>query len=457
LQDAVPAFSFEEVIVILEREFQKPYEDIFQSIEKIPIASASIAQVHKAVLKSGEVVAVKVQRPGIEDIINADLLVLSDIASLMMRSQELSSLRPKDLLATFKRSILEELDFRKEASHILKFYTLFEGDSEVKIPQLYPAYCNSKVITLEFIDGIKINRTDELKKAGYDLKRIAQKGFDAYFKQIFEWGDFHADPHPGNLMVLPGEVIGILDFGMVGRLSENDRLALVEFIIGLGRDDTSQIVENVEKLQGEEIENKKEFEKDMTEFINEYGSQAVKDIDLNAALNRGRNMVNKHNLKLNPDLFLLLRTVSMLEGLGISLDPDFRSLEIIKPYALKLVRKNLHPKNIFKSRRLISALADMAALAISFPSDARKIVDKIKNDKLKVQVEDKGLKTVAREINHAGKRIGNAILFLSLFLGGCYLASLPFPKFWGDLNLPASMSFIAALVVFIRGFVFTKH
>jgi ubiquinone biosynthesis protein len=457
LQDAVPAFSFEEVIVILEREFQKSYEDIFQSIEQIPIASASIAQVHKAVLKSGEVVAVKVQRPGIEDVINADLLVLSDIASLMMRSQELSSLRPKDLLATFKRSILEELDFRKEASHILKFYTLFEGDSEVKIPQLYPSYCNSKVITLEFIDGIKINRTDELKKAGYDLKRIAQKGFDAYFKQIFEWGDFHADPHPGNLMVLPGEVIGILDFGMVGRLSENDRLALVEFIIGLGRDDTSQIVENVEKLQGEEIENKKELEKDMTEFINEYGSQAVRDIDLNAALNRGRNMVNKHNLKLNPDLFLLLRTVSMLEGLGISLDPDFRSLEIIKPYALKLVRKNLHPKNIFKSRRLISALADLAALAISFPSDARKIVDKIKNDKLKVQVEDKGLKTVAREINHAGKRIGNAILFLSVFLGGCYLASLPFPKFWGDLNLPASMSFLAALLIFIRGFVFPKH
>jgi ubiquinone biosynthesis protein len=366
-------------------------------------------------------------------------------------------LRPKDLLATFKRSILEELDFRKEASHILKFHTLFEGDSEVKIPQLYPAYCNSKVITLEFIDGIKINRTDELKKAGYDLKRIAQKGFDAYFKQIFEWGDFHADPHPGNLMVLPGEVIGILDFGMVGRLSENDRLALVEFIIGLGRDDTSQIVENVEKLQGEEIENKKELEKDMTEFINEYGSQAVKDIDLNAALNRGRNMVNKHNLKLNPDLFLLLRTVSMLEGLGISLDPDFRSLEIIKPYALKLVRKNLHPKNIFKSRRLISALADLASLAISFPSDARKIVDKIKNDKLKVQVEDKGLKTVAREINHAGKRIGNAILFLTVFLGGCYLASLPFPKFWGDLNLPASMSFLAALLIFIRGFVFQKH
>ena len=457
LQDAVPAFSFEEVVVILEREFKKPYKDIFQSIEQIPIASASIAQVHKAVLKSGEIVAVKVQRPGIDEIIQADLLVLNDLASLMMRSEELSSLRPKELLATFKRSILEELDFRKEASHISRFHSHFEGDSDVKIPQLYPEYCNSKVITLEFIEGIKINRIDELKQAGYDLKRIAQKGFDAYFKQIFEWGDFHADPHPGNLMVLPGEVIGILDFGMVGRLSEKDRLALVEFIIGLGRDDTSQIVENVEKLQGEEIENKKELEKDMAGFIEEYGSQAVKDIDLNAALNRGRSMINKHNLKLNPDLFLLLRTVSMLEGLGMSLDPDFRSLEIIKPYALKLVRNNLNPKNIFKSRRLISAFADLASLAISFPSDARKIIDKIKNDKLKVQVEDKGHKILAREINHAGKRIGNAILFLSLFLGGCYLASLPFPKFWGDLNLPACMSFISALLIFIRGFVFSKN
>lgn len=457
LQDAVPAFSFEEVIVILEREFQKPYEDIFQSIEQIPIASASIAQVHKAVLKSGEVVAVKVQRPGIEDVINADLLVLNDIASLMMRSKELSSLRPKDLLATFKRSILEELDFTKEASHVLKFNTLFDGDAEVKIPLLFADYCNSKVITLEFIDGIKINRTDELKQAGYDLKRIAQKGFDAYFKQIFEWGYFHADPHPGNLMVLPNEVIAILDFGMVGRLSENDRLALVEFIIALGRDDTSRIVENVEKLQGEEIENKKELEKDMSEFIEEYGSKAVKDIDLNAALNRGRNLINKHDLKLNPDLFLLLRAASMLEGLGMSLDPDFRSLQIIKPYAIKLLRKNLNPKNIFKSRRLISAFADLAALGISLPSDARKIIDKIKNDKIKVQVEDKGLKTVAREINHAGKRIGNSILFLSLFLGGCYLSSLPFPKFWGDMNLPASIGFSAALIIFIRGFVFPKN
>lgn len=457
LQDAVPAFSFEDVIIILEREFQKPYEEIFQSIEQIPIASASIAQVHKAVLKSGEVVAVKIQRPYIEEIIKADLVVLNDIASLMMRSAELSSLRPKELLASFKRSILEELDFRKEASHISRFYTHFEGDADVKIPKLYPKFSNTKVITLEFIDGIKISRTDELKQAGFDLKRIAQKGFDAYFKQIFEWGYFHADPHPGNLMVLPGEVIAILDFGMVGRLGEKDRLALVEFIIGLGGSNTSQIIENIEKLQGEDIDNKIDLENDLALFIEEFGSQAVIDIDLSAALNKGRGIVNKHNLKLNPDLFLLLRAVAMLEGLGISLDPDYRSLEVIKPYALKLVRKNLNPKNIFKSRKLISAFADLASLAISFPSDARKIVDKIKNDKLKVQVEDKGLKTVAREINHAGKRIGNAILFLSLFLGGCYLASLPFPTFIAGLNMPACMSFLAAFIVFIRGFIFTKN
>jgi ubiquinone biosynthesis protein len=232
-----------------------------------------------------------------------------------------------------------------------------------------------------FIDGIKINKIDELVAAGYDLKKIAENGFDSYFKQIFEWGYFHADPHPGNLFVLPGNRIGILDFGMVGRLTEKDRKALVEFIIGLGRDDIGRIVENVEKLQGSEIEDKPALEIDMAAFISDFGGQAARDIDLNDALNRGRFLINKHHLKLNPDLFLLLRAVSMLEGIGTTLDKDFRSLEIIKPFAIKLLSKSLNPRNIFKNKTVIAALADLGQLAVSLPADARKIIDKIKNDK----------------------------------------------------------------------------
>ena len=450
LQDAAPAFTFEEVTLILEQEFQQPLAELFRSIEPVPIASASIAQVHKAVLLSGETVAVKVQRPGIEEVIRADVEMLKDIAGLMMRSEELSSLRPKELVAAFERSILEELDFRKEAAHLRRFHEHFATDQFVKIPATFLALCSSKVITLEFFDGIKINKIKELEEAGYDLKLIARRGFDAYFKQIFEWGYFHADPHPGNLLVLPGGIIGILDFGMVGSLSEKDRSALVEFIIGLGRDDSARIVENIEKLQGEPIDNKLELERDMSAFIQEFGTQSVKDIDLNQALNRGRELINTHKLKLNPDLFLLLRTTSMLEGLGMSLDPEFRSLEFIKPYAFKLLRENLHPKNIFKSRKVIAGLADLVQLAMAFPADARKIVDKLKSDRFKVQVDDRATKHLAREVNLAGKRISNALIFLPLFLGACYLSAQPLPAVIWGMNAPSLLCFGASALVLMN-------
>ena len=450
LQDAAPAFTFEEVTLILEQEFQQPLTELFRSIDPVPLASASIAQVHKAVLLSGEIVAVKVQRPGIEEVIRADVEMLKDIAGLMMRSEELSSLRPKELVAAFERSILEELDFRKEAAHLRRFHEHFATDQFVKIPATFLALCSSKVITLEFFDGIKINKIKELEAAGYDLKLIARRGFDAYFKQIFEWGYFHADPHPGNLLVLPGGIIGILDFGMVGSLSEKDRSALVEFIIGLGRDDSARIVENIEKLQGEPIDNKLELERDMSAFIQEFGTQSVKDIDLNQALNRGRELINTHKLKLNPDLFLLLRTTSMLEGLGMSLDPEFRSLEFIKPYAFKLLRENLHPKNIFKSRKVIAGLADLVQLAMAFPADARKIVDKLKSDRFKVQVDDRATKHLAREVNLAGKRIGNALIFLPLFLGACYLSAQPLPAVIWGMNAPSLLCFGASALVLMN-------
>jgi len=457
LQDAVPPFPFEEVRKILETEFKRPIAEIFSEFNPVPLASASIAQVHEAVLFTGERVAIKVQRPGIEAIIKADIQILNDIAGLMMRSTELSSLRPKEMVAAFESTILGELNFLQEATHFRKFNERFLDDREVKIPKPFPEFCRKNVITLEFLDGIKISDVKTLEEKGYDLKLIAQRGFDAYFKQIFEWGYFHADPHPGNLTILPGNVVGILDFGMVGKLSDRDKNSLVEFIIGLGRDDLSRIVENIEKLQGFEIEDKTGMERDMAVFINDFGGQSSRDIDINDAITRGRELINRHNLKLNPDLFLLLRTVSMLEGIGTTLDPEFRSLEMIKPYALKLLKKNLNPKNLFKSRKLASVAADLFQLITTLPADTRKIIDKVKNDRIRVAVDNKNTRILAQQVNTAAKRLSYALMFVATFGGGCYLMGLPSLNMGNGLNIPAIIAFSLSGLLFFTTFWIRKR
>ena len=271
---------------------------------------------------------------------------------------------------------------------------------------------------MEYLKDIKIKDTEQLKKEGYDLSLIAVRGFESYFKMIFEWGYFHADPHPGNLIILPGNVIGILDFGMIGRLNGTDRHALNELIIALGNDDSERIVENIERIQGKEIENRRALQDDIMEFIQEFGSKSFKDIDLNEALDRGRKLIYKYDLRLNPNLFLLLRTISLLEGNGIRLNPEFRSLEMIRPYAMKLLQKKLNPFKLFNNKSLLALLSDLSQLLISFPGDARKVMDKIKNDRLKISTESQSTRYLADQLIRASRMISYTLLAIMFFAGG---------------------------------------
>ena len=448
LQDQVAAFPFEEVRQIIEKEFGKPLQNVFVEFSEKPVASASIAQVHKAKLPSGQIVAVKIRRPGIEEIIRADVAIMKDIAKLMMRNDELASLRPLELVGAFEKTILAELDFDKEFKNLRKFHELFEGDKTVKIPYPIQEYSREQFITLEFIEGIKISRKEELIAAGYDMQLIARRGFDAFFKQIFEWGHFHADPHPGNLIVMPGNIIGILDFGMVGQLSPADRSALVEFVIALGRDDIARIVENIEKLQGSPIEDRSSLEKDLAAFIADFGGQAVMEIDLNDALEKGRKLAFKHNLKLNPDLFLLFRTISLLEGIGISLDPEFRSLDVIKPYAFKLLRKQLDPRNLLKSKALISWAADWYQLLQVLPGDVRKISAKLRDDQFKIKTENPAMDRLTVQVKQTGSQLSRTLIFIVLLILGMFSMQQKLPIVAWGLNWMGIVGFgLSALIL----------
>ena len=224
LQDKVAPMTPEEVNRVIADSFGRPVSEVFQHFNPEPIGSASIAQVHLARLHNGEQVAVKIQRPGIEAMIRGDLILMRDLAALMNRSGDYAKLRPVQLVEVFEKSILEELDFLAEQGHLLWFAEKFRDENNIKIPAVYQEYSTSKVITLEYLEGVNIRETDKLRELNCDLAFIARKGFEAYARQIFEWGYFHADPHPGNLLILPGNVIGILDFGMVGRLNDRDRI-----------------------------------------------------------------------------------------------------------------------------------------------------------------------------------------------------------------------------------------
>ncbi len=449
LQDKVAPFDASVAITLLEKELQQPLSEIFKYIEEKPVASASIAQVHKAQLKNGAWVAIKIKRPGIDEVIAADISILKDLARLLKRHKELSALQPVELALAFERSILAELDFRQELHHIQKFYSLFEDDANVRIPLPYPMHSTANVVCMEYLEGIKISDYRALQSNGFDLKTIAQRGFDTFFKQIFEWGYFHADPHPGNLIVMENNTLGIFDFGMIGQLSTEDRNALVEFVIALGRDDVERIVETIELLQGSEVVDRKGLERDLTAFINEFGSTAIKDIDLNEALNQGRLMAYRYKLKLNPDLFLLFRTISLLEGIGIGLDPQFRSLEAIKPYAVKLLVKQLNPKNLFSNNKeLLFWAADWVQLLRYLPSDLRKLSTRIREDRIRIETDNPSHHRLGNQIRYSAQLIALSLGFGFSFLAYIYAHHLRFGTQFEEID---HIQIVSACFAFVFG------
>lgn len=450
LQDRVPPFPVDELKHVIEQDLGASTADLFSYFDNQPLASASIAQVHKAQTKDGKLIVLKVQRPGIAAVIEEDVAMLRDLAYLFEKYvPELRSLRPTQLVKVFEKSILEELDFEKEKGHTIRFRHLLKDEPYAYVPEVIQEFCSRHVIALQYVEGTKINQREQLRKDGFDLKEIARRGFDIYFRQIFEFGYFHADPHPGNILVMKDGKICLLDFGMVGRLSDQDKNLITDLVIGLGKNDLERVVMAAEKLQGAPIEDKTAFEKDMQIFIDEFGNTSVKDLNLNDVLMRTRALVQKYNLQLNPDMFLLLRTTSMLEGLGISLDPNFRSLDVIRPYASRLLRSRSNLKNIFSKRKVLANIADVSTLLMTFPDDYRRIVNKIKNDNLKIILDSRSSKPVIQQIRKSGQKIYMGVISAALIIGG-FIANLPAEtdKFYG-LSVLSWISFTFAGMIIL--------
>ncbi|MCX7816225.1 MAG: AarF/ABC1/UbiB kinase family protein [Syntrophales bacterium] len=417
LQDEVPPFPFEDARTIIEEELQRPMEDVFSEFEERPIAAASIGQVHKAKLVSGEEVAVKVQRPGIRKVIAEDLAILYHLALLLERYiEELQLYRPTLIVDEFARTIRKEINFYVEASYADRFARQFQGNSAIYVPHVFRHLSTDRLLTMEFIEGIKVSDIDRLEQAGYDRKIIASRGTDIILEQIFIHGFFHADPHPGNVFILPDNVICLLDYGMMGQLDEHYKDLFSDIIIGYARRDVELITEAVLGIvEWNEEPNRRYLERDLMTFLDLHLYKPLKELRIGEIMHDMADIISRHQLRIPPDIYLMIKALSQMESIGLVLDPDFDMAEKVKPFLKRIIKEKYHPRKVM--RDLWDETESIFRHVKTLPSEIHETIKHVKQGKLKISFEHRGLEKTTLALNKASNRIAFALIISALIIG----------------------------------------
>ncbi len=369
LQTNTAADSFETVTATIEAEFGQPLNKLFAHFHKTPLASASIAQAHRAHLHTGEDVIIKVQHAGISDKILPDLDIMGELAELAQKySPALRLYQPIAVVQQFRRTLLRELDFTFERRNLEEFAARFANDETVHFPKAYPEFSTLRVLTMERLDGIIGTDSAALAASGADLNEFARRGANMYLEMIFRDAFYHADPHPGNLMLLPGGVVGVLDCGMVGRLDEELAEGVEDMLMAVANPNAADLAETLLRLGSSPAGiPRDQFRADVSDFIADYTGQSIQDLNLSAALNRMAEIIRRYNIILPSPLSLLLRTLVELEGTVRKLNPKFSLTEVIRPFYTKMVHRRLSPRRVMG--RLQRSLRAWERLLQSLPRD----------------------------------------------------------------------------------------
>ncbi len=425
LQDEVPPVPFAEIKPFVEKELGRELGDCFQSFQEEPIAAASIAQAHPAVTKDGEEVIVKVQRPTVRQIIATDMEILMEFAQLSKKYvPEIEQYDPVGVVQDLAKTTKRETDFLNEARNIELFARNFQGVETVYVLKVFRDLTTSKVLTMERIKGVKPYRPEVLREAGLDPKVVALNGGRILFKQIFEDGFFHADPHPGNLFILPGNIIAPVDYGMTGRLDSQLRAIFTDALIAVTRKDVEEIIRVLTQLgiTTDERANPISLRLDIAEFMDSYYGLQLAQIDLRQAMQKGSELARNYRVRIPSNLLLMERALGTYEEMGKMLDPRYDFISEARPYVKRLIRQRISLQEL--SRQSFKLLRDIYRLLRILPGELELIVTRLRRGELSVQLQHRGLEKLIAQIDRTGNRLSLSLVIAALIVGSSLIIQI---------------------------------
>lgn len=479
LQSNTPADPFEIVRKIIEEEQDCPLEDLFEEFDETPIASASIGQVHRAKLRTqprrdgsssnghadtnpakqllfdeAELettdVVVKIRHDGIGRLVETDLDILAGLAQLAERLEDFRNYQPVSTVQEVSKTMRRELDFVREQRNLTQFRTLFRKDSTVVIPQPIPALCSSRMITMQRIQGTSLPHARIHPPADMEPAEIARRGANLYLKMIFNHGYYHADPHPGNILVTEDGSIGLLDFGMVGRISERLREDIEAMLVAIVNQDVLMLTTLIKRVGKCPIDlNESALSNDVADFVGQYSTQVVSYFDMSGALNDFVSLVRRYQIILPSEASLLIKVLVTLEGTGRLLNPDFSLMEIMRPFQRMLVLKRLSPGR--QARKMRRFYMEVEQLVDDLPQRISNILEQVQSGRFDVHLDH-------RRLGPTANRLVVGLMTSALFLGSALMLSFQVPPLLfpgtGPLGIQdlSLLGLSGCIVSFLMGF-----